>query len=429
MGSNIPHVLMLSLVWISLLAVGEANSTPCTIEIPQYMLTGLMKTEPTATGCEGAWSGLQTHLQKAHQNLTECHQRAESFEDVDTPQTTCQQLSDELDKRMEQTRVKLSADMKRKLQYEQIEVAKMRNEMVKLKNQLKSVQLEFKNYYHRLLLLYVDSADVRSAMYYYHLLVSLKEPNLLKTVVKFVYISKRHENRRLENLLALAKHLPTASEQMDLYRLIQPEIVNRVTQQVSYLAMIASLDMDKFVKEKEESEFKKLRDAMFKIVLARWKYQMLGGNYRDVVTFAKNYPQYFEKIGVRMATVAPQYWFQFSYSQFVTYPNLLTLPKHRLVAFQTIRRQVKERNKSHFSYYLAKLAKQVEICEKYIKQNYNELDYKEELVTLKMKFREFDNKNGYEYYLKNADKLTKTKPPVPAKPGKPRNRGGLNGRR
>ncbi|XP_053662596.1 uncharacterized protein LOC128711733 [Anopheles marshallii] len=424
MGSNVPHLLVWSLVWIALLAVGEANSSPCTIEIAQGMLTGLMRTKQTDTGCEGAWNGLQAHLQQAQQNLTECHQRAESSDDVDTAQTSCKQSFSELEKQMAQAREKLNADMKRKLQYEIIETAKAKREMVKLKSQLKTVQVEFKEFYQRLLLVYIDAADTRGALHYYHLLVSLNETNLLKTVVKFVYISPRHANRRLENLLALVKHLPTANEQMELYRLVQPEIMKSTTQQLSYLAMIASLDMGRFVKEKQETDFKTMRDTMFKHILARWKFQMLSGNYQDVVAFAKKYPQYYKKIGARIATVQPQYWFKFSYSQFVTYPNLLPLPNQRLVAFETIARQVKERNKTHFPYYLAKLAKQVDICEKYIKQNYDELDSKEEVVKLKMKFLEFDKKNGYEYYLKNTDSLTKKKPPIPGTASKPRNRGG-----
>uniref|UniRef100_A0A2C9GUN0 Uncharacterized protein n=1 Tax=Anopheles culicifacies TaxID=139723 RepID=A0A2C9GUN0_9DIPT len=431
MGLNVQHsvVLYCFIASTSLFAVRDTVSTSCTIELPQYMITRLMKTEQTGAGCEEAWTGLQAQLQQTHQNLTECHQREESPKVLDTPQTSCQQPLEQLRKQAEDALRMLNAYHKRQLQYEQGELVKSKKEHTTLQKQLKSVQDELKGMYQHLLLLYIDLGDVRRALYYYHILVSLKEPNLFGTIVKFVYSSKKHENRRLENLLALVKHLPTASEKKELYGIIQPEIMKRETQHFSFLALIVSLDMGKFVNEKQQSNFKTLRDAMFQHVIKRWKFQMLGGNYRDIVDFAKKYPDYFQKIGVRIATVRPQYWFKFSYSQFVTYPNLLPLPKQRLEALQTIIRQVKQRNKTYFSYYLAHLAKQVDICEKYIQQHYRELDIKEELVKLKLQFSDFDKAKGYEYYLKNVKDLTKTKPPLPANPNRPKTRGVLSGRR
>uniref|UniRef100_A0A1Y9IVB4 Uncharacterized protein n=1 Tax=Anopheles minimus TaxID=112268 RepID=A0A1Y9IVB4_9DIPT len=431
MGSNVqyPFVLCFALCWMSLFVLSDATSISCTIEIPLDMITGLQKTEQTDAGCEESWNGLQALLQQTRQNLTECHQREESSKVLDTPHTSCQPQLEELEKQAEETLRMINADQRSQLLYEEIELAKLKKEFAGLHKQLKSVQDDFKGFYQRLLLIYIDLGDIRRTLYYYHLLVSLKEPNLFRTIVNFVYTSQKHENRRLENLLALVKHLPTTAEQKELYSMIQPEIMKRNTQHFSFLAMIASLDMGKFVDGKEQSEFKTLRDAMFQLVMKRWKFQMLGGNYQDIVNFAKKYPTYFQQISVRVATVHPQYWFKFSYSQFVTYPNRLPLPKQKLEAFQTILRQVKQRNKTYFPYFLAKLAVQVDICEKYIKQNYNELDTKDELVKLKLQFSDFEKTNGYEYYLKNVDKLTKTKPPMPANPNRPKTRGGLTGRR
>ncbi|XP_049287221.1 uncharacterized protein LOC125765788 [Anopheles funestus] len=427
MGLYLQHtvVLCFSLLWMPL----PSTSIPCTIEVMQDMMSRLLKTEQTESGCEGVWHSLQAHLQQTHQNLTECYQREDSFKGLETPHSTCQPLLDEMEKQASKKLEMINADMQRKLLYEQVEIAKTRKEIGKLQKQLTSIQDEFKGFYQRLLLLHIHAGDRRRALHYYHVLVSLKEPNLLQTIVKFVYTSVRHENHRLENLLALVKYLPTKHEQMTLYRLIQPEIMNRTTQHFSFLAIIASLDMNKFVKEKEETEYKKLRDALFNLVMKRWQFQMLGGNYQDIVAFAKKYPGYFQKIGEQVALIYPKYWFQFSYSQYVTYPNLLPLPKQRLQAFRVIMRQIKQRNKTHFSYYLAKLAKQVDICEKYIKQHYDELKTKDQLIKLKQQFSDFDKTNGYEYYLKNVDKLTKTKPPIPANALRPKARDGRTGRR
>lgn len=430
MGQTVHRAVVLcyTFAWMSLLTVSDTISIQCTIEITQDMMTRLMKMEQTDIGCVAAWNGLQAHLQQTHQNLTACHQREESSRALETPLASCQPLIDQMGKQADDIHRMINADLKGQLLYEQVEIAKAKRDFTRLQKQLKDVQSEFQGFYQRLLLLYVDLGDERRALYYYHLLVSLKKPNLFETILKFVYTSPRHENRRLENLLALVKHLPTATEQMELYKMIQPEIMKRTTQNLSFLAMIASLDMGKFVNQKQQSEFKTLRNAMFQLIMKRWKFHMLGGNYQDIIAFSKKYPDYYQQIGTQIATVHPQYWFKFSYSQFATYPNLLRLPKQRLEAFRTIVKQVKQRNKKYFPYYLAKLAKQVDICEKYIKQYYDELDTKDEMMKLKQQFSEFDKTNGYEYYLKNVDKLTKTKPPIPANANRPA-KSGLSGRR
>uniref|UniRef100_A0A182T5H0 Uncharacterized protein n=1 Tax=Anopheles maculatus TaxID=74869 RepID=A0A182T5H0_9DIPT len=430
MGSNARPtiVLCLSLVSMAIPALSEAvASLPCKVQVTNNMMTRLLKTNRTEGECAETWTSLQAYLEQITQNLTECMQREVSAQASDAAATACQPLFEKLEQQSEEIRRQINTDMQDKLLHEQIEIAKAKNAIERIKKELKTVQAEIKGYYQQLLLIYIDAGDIRRALRYYHRLVFLKEGNLPATILGFVYVSPKHENRRLENLLALVKRLPTPDEQMTLYKLIQPQVMNRTTQHYSFLGMLAALDMDRFIKEKEESEFKKLRDTMYMHVMKHWKFQMLGGKFQDVVAFAKKYPDLYDRIAARMAFVQPQYWYKFSYSQFVTFPNLLPRPNHRLAAFREILRQVKQRNKHHFPYYLAKLAKQVDICEQYIKKEHNELDGKEELIKLKTQFSDFDKSNGYDYYLKNVDKLTKTKPPIPGNSNRPR--GGLTGRR
>ncbi|XP_035917916.1 uncharacterized protein LOC118515431 [Anopheles stephensi] len=432
MGRNVqPTIaLSLSLLCLALLALIEASAPPpCKVKVTYSMMSRLTSKNRTEGDCAEAWMDLQSYLQQTAQNLTECLEREASATASDAAATACQPLFEQLEQESEAVRLQLNKDMQNKLLYEEIEIAKAKNAIARIKKEIVSVQGEFKGYYQQLLLIYIDAGDTRRALRLYQRLVYLKETNLQQTMLGFVYSSPKYENRRLENLLALVKRLPTPDEQMSLYRLIQPQVMNRTTQYYSFLGMIAALDMDRFIQEKEESPFKKLRDAMFFNAMKRWKFQMLSGNFKDVAEFARKYPDYYDKISTRVAFVQPQYWFKFSYSQFVTYPNLLPKPKHRLEAFREILRQVKKRNTVYYDYYLAKLAKQVDICEKYIKKQNNELEGKEDLIKLKTQFSEFDKKHDYEYYLKNVDKLTKNKPPLPANPNRPKTRGGLNGRR
>ncbi|XP_050069867.1 uncharacterized protein LOC126557978 [Anopheles maculipalpis] len=423
-------ILRLLLALVPLLARCEAAaSPPCNVQVTQDMIIRLIKTNHTEGDCAKSWNNLQAYLEQTRQNLNECLQREESAGASDAAATGCQPLFEKFENETEEVRRKLNTAMQNRLLHEQIEIAKAKNAIARIQKELKSAQSEFHGYYQELLLIYIDAGDTRRALHYYHRLVFLKEPNLPVTMVRFVYSSTKHENRRLENLLALVKRLPKPEEQLTLYKMVQPEIMKRTTQHYSFLGMVVALEMDRFIQEKEESELKKLRDTLFVHAMKQWKSQMMGGTYQDIVAFAKKYPDHYEKIAARIVWVPVKYWYRFSYSQFVTFPNLLPLPKQRLESFRVIMRQIKERNKTYFDYYLAKLAQQVDICEKYIKKQYNELEGKDELIKLKTQFSEFDKKNGYDYYLKNVAKLTKTKPPIPANPNRPSSRGGLDGRR
>uniref|UniRef100_A0A240PM64 Uncharacterized protein n=1 Tax=Anopheles epiroticus TaxID=199890 RepID=A0A240PM64_9DIPT len=399
------HLALLSSVWTLVLC--QTTPTPCTVDITESMITGLMRTEQVEPGCEGAWSSLMTFLQKTRNNLTDCREREEDASTDGLSNLSCQQLLDEQQKNANQSHLALDKELRSKSLYEQVELSKVKQEQRRIQGEIDSMRTELNGHYQQLLLLYIDAAETRRAFRYYQHLVSLQQSNLPQQLIKFVYAAQRHENRRLQNLLSLIRFLPTRREKRTLYQLLQPEIMKRPTQNQSSLAMLASLEMGLLAGQHEKSDYKKLRDAMFDYVLTRWKMVRLGGNYRDIVSFATNHPDLYKQIGVQLATVHPNYWWKFSFSQFITYPNKLPLPQQRMEAFQKIMFQLKQRNKQQFTYHLAKFAPQLDVFERFLKGRDDEMDWREDLLKLKGAFADFDKKKDYAYYLKNSSTIVK----------------------
>lgn len=420
------------LSFIAMAVLCSASSAACTLQVPETMITRLLQADQPAGGCAAAWDSLLSRLEQMRHNLTGCSERETTNPappDDTRTNAPCQLLLDELQRKGNQTLLQLDKEMASKALYERIELAKVAQDQDRIQQAIETMRTEQRNHRQQLLLLYLDAADLRQALHQYQLLVAQGDRHLPQQIVKFVYAAPRHENRRLENLLDLVRQLPARQDQRTLYQLLQPEIMKRPTQNQSTLAMLTALEMGQVVEG--NGELKKQQDAMYQLVLKRWMFLRLAGQYREIVQFATKHPRLFEQIGAKIATIDPKYWWKFSFTQFVTYPNLLPLPEQRLEAFRTIMKQLKQRNGKFFADHLAKLAPQIERCEQFLRQQKKELEWKDELVKLKRQFADFDRRKDYAYYLKNSKALIK-KYADAAKQNKnrqPGRRGGLAGRR
>uniref|UniRef100_A0A1Y9H244 Uncharacterized protein n=1 Tax=Anopheles dirus TaxID=7168 RepID=A0A1Y9H244_9DIPT len=383
------------------------STTSCQLELTQAMLQRLTKTNEQ--DCAKLWSNLREHLYRTHQNLTSCRQREETSKEAETAGASCQPQLDDAMRRANETHRQITAKKESQVWLIKLEGMKSKSAVRPLRASIQNITAERKGLYQSLLLLYIDAGNVRRTLSYYHRLRALKEPNLHATMVRFTYSSARHETRRLENLLTVTRHLPTDTEKMALYRLVHPEIVKRKTQSLRYVAMVAALDLAAIVlSPKYRGQDRQLYQTLFEGVMKQFKRDMLAGNYRDIIDFATNYPTYFDQVEARIAFIGPKIWPRINYDQYVTYANRLPQAKQRLQALRQMLLQIRRNNKQNFAYHLAKLAKQVDICETFMKGRHGELKDRDDLVQLKLQFAELDPSKNYEHYLK----LQVTRPPV-----------------
>nr|AAO06843.1 putative salivary protein SG1A [Anopheles stephensi] len=167
MGRNVqPTIaLSLSLLCLALLALIEASAPPpCKVKVTYSMMSRLTSKNRTEGDCAEAWMDLQSYLQQTAQNLTECLEREASATASDAAATACQPLFEQLEQESEAVRLQLNKDMQNKLLYEEIEIAKAKNAIARIKKEIVSVQGEFKGYYQQLLLIYIDAGDTRRAL-------------------------------------------------------------------------------------------------------------------------------------------------------------------------------------------------------------------------------------------------------------------------
>ncbi|XP_053678709.1 uncharacterized protein LOC128729084 [Anopheles nili] len=363
----------------------------CMLDVTKDMLNSLMISKQSELSCEDLWSNILSQISSTHQNLTDCQKHEQNFQSPITNFNSCQQLVEDVKNNTFLEHENLIAKINSKLVETKQKVEKEQQKTINSQRDIENIRKEIQTFYHDLLLLNIDLGDVRQAIKYYRLFKLYQNASkLVNSLIQSAYRDKKHENKRLENLLAFVRNLASSSDKVLLYRLIQGEIMKRTTQNLSYLAMIASLDMAKVVFKKEYKEDQKLYLKMFEQILRRWRFQILSGNYKDIVDFAIRYPLYFEMVESRIPTINSKIWPQISFNQFTTYPNQLPLLKQRLEAFRIIMLQIKQRNKINFANRLSMLAKQISICETFMKNQKNDQSGQELLLKLKIQFSDFD---------------------------------------
>uniref|UniRef100_A0A182QV89 Uncharacterized protein n=1 Tax=Anopheles farauti TaxID=69004 RepID=A0A182QV89_9DIPT len=404
-------MVLKSSIFLLGLALLFARATACQLDTTQDMLQRLLKT--SAQGCETLWQNVQTLVIATGQNLTECERLENGSGVVGPTDASCRTQLEAAKRQAKETRKQIATDLEAKLAVEKQEGVKVRSAIASIKAEQTKVTMEMKGLYHSLLLLYIDIGSLRRALKYYHRLRALKEPRLESAMVNFTFGSYRYETQRLENLLTVVRHLPTAADKLVLYRLIQPKIMAKDPKGLPTEMMVAALDMGQLVRGvKNAGNDRQMYDHLHERILRRFKYLILAGNFREVAHFARKYPTYYDQIGPSVATVVPNLWPAINFNQYVGFPNTLPKATHRLRALLEIMKQIKQRNKKNFHDRLVALAKQVDICEQFMRDQKGDLSGADDLVKLKRQFADPDSTKSYEYYLQQQVKRIQQRPPV-----------------